>query len=318
MLLPESRYRFNLRKSAQKRPRGLPVLGLVFLFFAAAGIILFATGVFSRLGNFLSSADQREESLEELWEAKSYEALNSRCEEILKEHPLYFDALFYNGIAYFYRGADQFALETKLPLIDKSIKNLRKLLLLDETPLQGKIEYMLGKAYYLKGKFYSDLSLEYLEESMVSGYIGEDTYEYLGLTYSRLGDYQKSAVSYQKVLEKKPSDTLYLVLAQAYYQLDNFLKAEESLLMALDRTKNYTVEEKSRFLLGRIYMAQKEYSKAEDQFRGILEENQSSADAHYYLGDVYEAMGDGVKARYEWRKALEINPYHHGARLQLY
>ena len=256
--------------------------------------------------------------MEELWETKNYEALNLRCEDMLRKHPLNFNALFYNGIAYFYRGASQFALEERLPLIDFSIKNLRKLLLLKATPLQGKIEYILGKAYYLKGKFYSDLSLKYLEESVVSGYIGEDTYEYLGLTYSRLGDYQKSAVSYQKVLEKNPSDILYLVLAQAYYQLDNILKAEEYLLLGLERTTNYTVKEKCRFLLGRVYMDKKEYLKAEEQFLSILGEDQSSAEAHYSLGDVYDAMGNGVKARYEWRKALEIDPYHYGARSKLY
>lgn len=318
MLLPESRYRFTPQNTPRRRPKGLLILIAAAALFLILGIILYATGSFHRMGLLFTPTEGKAETLQEIWEAKNYEALNLRCEEILEETPLDFETLVYNGFSYFYRGVGQFSLEDRLPLIDRSIQNLRKSLILEPTPLQGKIEYILGKAYYQKGKFYSDLSLKYLEESVISGYIGDDTYEYLGLVYSGLGDYKKSADYYLKALEKTPSDTLYLVLAQTYYQLENIPKSEEYLIWALNKTKDHTVEEKSRFLLGRIYMDKKEYLKAEEQFLSILEDNQSSADAHYFIGDVYDEMGDGAKARYEWRKALEINPYHYGARLKLY
>ncbi len=318
MLLPESRYRFT-----QKRPpkRGKLLL-IILVSLAGAGILL----------TFLLKQDKKEtqpvlptaemdtaqESLETMWEARNFEVLNQRCEEILLQNPLDFEALMFNGFAYFYRGVGQFSLEERLSLVDLSIINLRKALILDPTPLQGKIEYILGKAYYQKGKFYLDLSSKYLEESINSGYIGEDTYEYLGLVYSSLGDYNRSVEYYLEALERSPSDTLYLVLAQTYYQMDDIAQAEEYLVWALSKTQDHTVEEKSRFLLGRIYRDRGDLQKAEEQFLSILTDNQSSADAHYFLGEVYEDMGDIAKARYQWRKALEINPYHYGARLKLY
>ena len=317
MLLPESRYRFTPQKTPRRRPKGLLIL-IAAAVVLVGSIILIAIKTPKDIFSFLSSPEGQEQTLQEIWEAKNYEALNQRCEELLVDKPLDFEGLVYNGFAYFYRGVGQFSLEERLPFIDQSIANLRKALILDPTPLQGKIEYILGKAYFQKGKFYSDLSLKYLEESVISGYIGEDTFEYLGLVYSGLGDYKKSAEYYLKALDTAPSDTLYLVLAQTYNQLGDIPKAEEYLIWALNKTKDHTVEEKSRFLLGHIYMDKKEYLKAEEQFTSILEENRSSADAHYYLGDVYEEMGDNAKARYQWRKALEIDPYHYGARLKLY
>jgi len=318
MLLPESRYRF-----AQKRtPRyGKLWLIIIILFVIFAVFIL----VFLSKGNEKArplvpvvKEGEKQESLEAMWEVRNFEALNDKCEEILLTSPFDFEALMFNGFSYFYRGIGQFSLEERLALIDLAIINLRKALILEPTPLQGKMEYILGKAYFQKGKFYLDLSLKYLEESINSGYIGEDTYEYLGLVYSSLGDYSRSAEYYQMALDRAPTDTLYLVLAQTYYQMDDTLQAEEYLVWALSKTQDPAVEEKSRFLLGRIFSERGALQKAEEQFLSILVDNKSSADAYFFLGEVYESMGDLAKARYQWRKALEINPYHYGARLKLY
>jgi len=315
MLLPNERYRFSSPRTSGRNVK------IILLALALAVVvvfsILFATG---KIGRFADENDvvPVKESLNDIWEKKNYEELNRQCEEILAVHPMDLEALVFNGFSYFYRGVGQFSLEDRLPLIDKSIRNLRIALTMDPNPLWGRIQYILGKAYYQKGKFYADLSLKYLEESLVSGYSGEDTYEYLGLVYSSLNEYGKSAESYLKALETNQSDTLYLALAQTYYQLDDIGKAEEYLIWALNRTRDYTVEEKSRFLLGKIYSDREEYLKSEEQYQKILEKNSNSADAHYFLGEIYDTMGNATKARYEWRKALEIDPYHYGARLKLY
>ena len=318
MQLPESRYRFTQKRS----PRHGRLWVIIFTAVIVAGIAIF---LFlnndkddSLPINSVVEEKEHQDSLETMWEVRNFEALNEKCEEILLASPFDFEALMFNGFSYFYRGVGQFSLEERLSLIDLSIINLRKALILDPTPLQGKLEYILGKAYYQKGKFYLDLSSKYLEESINSGYIGEDTYEYLGLVYSSLGDYSRSAEYYLEALERSPSDTLYLVLAQTYYQMDDILQAEEYLVWALSKTQDQTVEEKSRFLLGRIYRERGELEKAEEQFLSILVDNKSSADAYFFLGEVYEDTGDVAKARYQWRMVLEINPYHYCARLKLY
>ena len=136
--------------------------------------------------------------------------------------------------------------------------------------------------------------------------------------YSRIGKYDKSIEYYLKAVEDKPSDMLYLVLAQTYYQLGNQDEAEGYLEITLSETEDFSIEQKARYLLGNILIENEEYEKAEQEYKRILEKNEKAADAHYYLGDIYDRMGDSIKARYEWRKCLEIDAYHYGAKLKLY
>ncbi len=316
MLLPSGRYNFSSQNKSGRNIKTLILIGLLLIVIALS--ILYFSGIIGSYQSSESTTLPIQEDLLTIWNRKNYTEVNTKCEEILALNPLDSEALVFNGFSYFYRGVGQFSLEERLPLIDAAIINLRKVLPMKTGNLRGKILYILGKAYYQKGKFYSDLSLKYLEESLVSGYIGEDTYEYLGLVYSSLSDFQKSADNYLKALDVNPSDTLYLALAQTYYQMNDVAKAEEYLIWALNKTRDYTVEEKSRFLLGKIYSNRGEYLKAEEQYLNILEKNSNSADVRYFLGEIYEALGNSTKARFEWRKALEIDPYHYGARLKLY
>ena len=42
----------------------------------------------------------------------------------------------------------------------------------------------------------------------------------------------------------------------------------------------------------------------------ILEENPRSADAHFYLGELFQERGETERARFEWREAFRIDPNH--------
>ena len=315
MILPEDRYRFSGKKKQSRKP--------LIITIAAVVIIAVAVGAFFFISKNVDAASQfsgAEEvvTIETLWQNQHYETINNKCEAMLEMDPMNQKALIYNGFSYFYRGASQFSLEEKIPLFDQSITNLRKALLVCNDDIKGKVKYIIGKCYYQKGKFYSDLSIKYLEESLEDGYTGEDVYEYLGLLYSRLAMYEKSAEYYNRAIAEKPSDMLYLVLAQTYYQLSEIEKSEEYLIWALNKTSDFSIEQKARYLLGKIFVEKEEYLKAEKEYRTILEKNDKAANAHYYLGEIYEKLGDTAKARYEWRKCLDIDSYHLGARTKLY
>jgi tetratricopeptide (TPR) repeat protein len=109
-----------------------------------------------------------------------------------------------------------------------------------------------------------------------------------------------------------------LTLAQTYYKLSRIPEAEEYLIRTINRTEDVSIEEKSRFLLGQIYIDKEDYLKAENQYNMILEKDPRSADAHFQLGEIYAELGDSIRARSEWRKALQIDPSHYGARLRYY
>ena len=316
MQLPKDRFNFSRASQGYgRRKSGLKMLvsGIVVVLSITVGA-LSINKIMQVNGNELS---MREE-LKLLWEQMNYEQINLRCEEILDSSPLNPEALIYNGFSFFYRGVAKFTLEDKIPLFDQAIKHLRLADLVEDYPLKGSVHYILAKTYYHKGRYYSDLAIDYMLSSLELGYQGADSYEYLGLAYSELGEYGKSVEYFEKALDQNPSDTLYLVLGQTYFSMEEFSRAEETLLRCLNATTDVATQQKARFLLGRIYMNREEYLKAEKQYREILAINRNSADSYFYLGSIYDELNDTIKARAEWRKALEIDPTHHGARQKLY
>lgn len=316
MQLPNDRYKFSRtpRGYGQKRKRAGLILSILIIFLSVGA----GAYSLSRLFTNGSQTGAGEEEISLLWEQRRYEAINERCEEILVEDPLNQEALIFNGFSYFYRGISKFTLEDKIPLFNDAIRNLRIADLEKEYPLKGAVHYILAKTYYHKGRYFADLAIRYMESSLSLGYKGEDSYEYIGLAYSELGEYQESVTYFEEALEQHPSDTLYLVLGQTYFTMEEFDQAEDILLRCLNATADITIQQKARFMLGKIYFDREEYLKAEDQYQKILEINRNSADAHYYMGSIYAQLNDTIKARAEWRRALEIDPSHHGSLQKLY
>ena len=330
MQLPESRYQFSAKQEKSSKMRRLILLILV-LSVVSAGIVyyfffindnVFARDTQSDSVQNESSADTSEQgqddSLQDLWEQKEFAKVNRECEQLLAENPLNPQYLALNGFAYFYRGTSLYTLEDQIPQYDKAIINLRKVLTLPSPSMEGQVHYVLGKTYYHKGRFYIDLAIEHLEKSLEMGYQGTDTNRYLGLGYSELNEYETGVQYFLKAAENNPDPILYMTIGQAYYKLKKIDKALDFLMRAVHSTDDKTIEQKSRFLLGNIYIEENELSKAEDQYKKVLDLNPESADAHYYLGEVYEKLDQRVKARAEWRKVLSIDPSHYGALLKLY
>jgi tetratricopeptide (TPR) repeat protein len=253
-----------------------------------------------------------------LWKQKDFKSILNLTSGYLKKYPIDSFALSFNGFSSFYLALQQAKNEDMLPYIDQSIISLRKALLDSNNPLKGELQYVLGKAYYHKGRYYSDSAVQYLETSLKSYKVNQDVYEYLGLSYAQMGKYAQSVEMFRKAMKYNSSDILMLTLAQSYIRLNDLSQAETQLQQAIEKTKDITIEEKSRFLLGDIYVKQKSYAKAIEEFESIIAKNASSADAYYNLGLIYQEMGDAVKARAVWRKAIRVDPMHSAARLRLY
>ncbi len=314
MVLPDNRFDFNYRPSRKSKKRWIPIAGGVVL----VALIVVGISWRDRIAAFFDRESEPQPDLAVLWEEQQYEAINERCREILDESPMSYRTLVFNGFAYFYRSVGRYTPEERLPFLDGAIWSLRKALLFDNPEDRGQIEYVLGKAYHFKGNFYADLTIDYLERSIRNGYIGEDTYEYLGLAYSGLGNYAQSAHYFELAVEQRPTDMRYLALAQSYVNSGDHEAAERYLLRTINKTTDPSVEQKARFLIGGIYLENDQLTKAEDQYRSILELNPRSADAHYYLGEIFTKYGRSIEARSEWREALRIDPSHYGARLRYY
>lgn len=312
MIIPENRYNYPKKKKKKlKRTFILVIVISVIIFFIAKG-------TFSNIISTPQIATQEDITMDSLWSEGKYKELTERCEDILITDSLNPEALIYNGFSYFFLGIAQFTLEDQLPLLDLSIINLRKALLLKSSPLAGKVNYILGKSYYHKGRFYLDQAIYYLNKSISLDYLNTDTYKYLGLSYSELGFYDEGIKYFLISGEDDEDDMLNLVIGQTYHKLGDNINSELYLKRAIDNNDDLRVEIKSRFLLGKIYFEKDELIKAEDQYNLILDKDLKSADAHYYLGEIYLKRENTIKARAEWRKTLELDPSHYGALLRLY
>jgi tetratricopeptide (TPR) repeat protein len=313
LILNVEKYRFKRRK---KRSRGWIVVVPVLLL-VTVGMLTWRLDWIGRIRSRFQP-EQDFQSLSELWRNRLYDEVISRCDEQLAAAPLDATLLAYRGFAYFYKGVSEVTLEERIPYLDEAIVCLRRAKLGAVDNWSAEVDYILGKAYYHKGRYYYDLTLEYLKAALSAGYEQEDIYDYLGLAATQLDRLEEGLGYFQQALEINPTDLLLLTIGQTYFQAEQYQQAEEYLLRAVNKTEDAAVEIRARFLLGQIYFEREDYFKAEDQYTEILRADPNSSDAYYYLGEIYSNMNDPVKARAHWRKALVIDPSHYGARLRYY
>lgn len=243
-----------------------------------------------------------------LWKDQRYTEIISATGRMLGTDPMDPVALAFNGFANFYLGITQVSPDDKQQYMEQAITSLRRTLLVSHVPYPAQVHYVLGKAYYQDGQYYTDLAIDHLNRALTLGYRASDIYEFLGLSYSRVGYYQKAIDSFLKALDDNPKDVLYYTIAQTYNQMQNYGDALRYAQKAIDSSNDDFLVQKARFLLGDVYLSQKKYDDAEQQYRKILDASPQSADAHYYLGEVYAARGDRVAARHEWVEAIRIDP----------
>lgn len=263
-----------------------------------------------------------EESILAAWNAKDYDSVLALAAEGLAQRPLDPFRLVLSGFASFYRGVGETDGEIRTRYMDTAVFSLRKALTSPSVPFRSQVSYILGKAYYHKGPYYMDEAAKHLEAAFQDAAgRGEaapsDVLEYAAVAYSALGEHEKSVEAFERALARGKTDLLLLAASRAYVLNGQADKAEITALEALSLTEDSLVREKSRFLLGELYFARKDYGMAEEQYNLILEMNPESADAHYYLGLIWQDKGDPVRARAAWRKAVSLDPMHTAARQKL-
>ena len=197
--------------------------------------------------------------------------------------------------------------------LSTAIVSLRRALLDSRIAVaEPAAQYALGKAYYHRGYFYYDLAVRYLEGSLALGYDGADTYEYLGLAYTELGD-PRGLEYFRHALTRRPSDLLHLKMATMLMDEGDVQGARRNLIEAIDLTDDRAIAQRARYELGAVYRALGELLRAEEQYRAIIAGDERAADAHFYLGEIYSRQGDSERALAQWRAARELDPNHRRA-----
>ena len=282
-----------------------------FIILAVAASIL----IISKVKNSVSN--ERRELLQ-VWNNGEYEKAYEISKSQLIQRPVDYFLLTINGFSAYQLGISQINSQNMLLFVDECIFSLRKALIRKTSSNDGRIFYVLGKAYVSKGNEYSDLAVKYLEMANQS-YEAADIPEYLGLAYAASGDYRNSVAAFSQafVPDKPPSDSLLLSIARSYMAMEEYDMATGYLKRCVDISPDSKSVTVARFLIAEIYVNTGDFSGAEEQYFIILNEAGENAEVHYQLGELYNLQGDTTRARSEWRTAYRQDPAHARARARL-
>jgi tetratricopeptide (TPR) repeat protein len=262
-----------------------------------------------------------------LWEAGSFEEAFTLSKAALEAKPMDYFLLTMNGFAAFQLGEAQINTFDTLNYLDECITSLRKALLLKNAANDGRVYYVLGKAYRRKGDGYADLAVEYLEKARSLSYHAADINEDLGLAYAAVGDYRSSVAACAEALEPaadtdgaQPAnlpDLLLLSIARSYAALDELESARAYLLRCIEVSLDSKITTAARLLLAEALGKMGDIAGSESEYAAILADSGENAEAHYQLGELYSRQKDEIRARAEWRLAVRADPAHAKARSRL-
>lgn len=295
------------------RKRAIKLVGfLAVIIFAGVSIFLIVRQ------NRIEKASSRSHLLS-LWNNGQYEQVFQEAKSGLQKKPLDTFMLIIYGFSAFQLAEAQPVPQDAQVLYDESIAALRKAMLYDASNKDGRIPYVLGKAYFRSGPSFADSAIIYLEKAKKLGYSAPDLNEFLGLAYASVKDYRNSVAAFTQALQpdKEPSDLLLLAIAKSYLGLEENDTAKAYLYQCIEKTKDVELRSQARMFLAKLLVSEGKNQEAMEQYLAIVAENDQNAEAHYQLGELYANAGDSIKARSEWRKTLKIDPNHGPARTRL-
>ena len=253
-----------------------------------------------------------------LWETGHFGEVHRLSQEALLARPLDYFLLTMHGFSAYQLGVSQIDSLAAAAYFDACIRALRKAMLLRESENDGRLFYVLGKAYFNKGDGFADFAVRYLEKARALGHRASDIPEFLGLAYAAIGDYRNSVIAFSEALETtRPSALLLFSIAESYVALEEFEKARAYLMRCISVSMDSHITLTARLFLADVLRMLGDINGAIGQLMEILEETGENAEARFQLGELYALQGDNTRARAEWRRAVSADPTHLRARTRL-
>ena len=293
-----------------KRIRSIGIVFLSVLLLTASVLFIF---------HIKNGVTNERKELLRVWNDGNFEEAFKISKNALIEKPMDYFLLTINGFSAYQIGISQINNQSTLQYINDCIFSLRKAVMQKESSKDGRVFYVLGKAYGYKGREYSDLAVKYLEMANNLSYEAYDIPEYLGLAYAAYGDYRSSVAAFAQafVPGKNPSDNLLLSIARSYMAMKDYDMAQGYLQRCIETSADSRSENMARLLLGELYSAISDYERAEAQYIKVLNDSGENAEVRFQLGELYNMKGDATRARSEWRMAYRQDPSHARARARL-
>jgi tetratricopeptide (TPR) repeat protein len=301
------------RKHLRRKRLIFTVAVLVFIGFA----VFASTRVAVKVQEWAVKGDRKE--LLRLWDSGDFDEVFNISQSALESSPADYFLLTMHGFSAYQLGISQINSQNAEQYFDKCIWALRQAMLDKKSNNDGRLYYVLGKAYSYKGEDFADLTIQYLEKARELSDSTVDIPEYLGMAYFAVGDYRKSVAAFSEALgtsAEGPSGPLLLFIARAYIALEEFDNARPYLQRCIEVSRDFRTVLEARLLLAEA-LKKDDIEGAKKLLNEINAETGDNAEAHYQLGELYNSQGDITRARAEWRSAFKADPTHAKARARL-
>jgi tetratricopeptide (TPR) repeat protein len=287
---------------------------LVFIGFA----VFASTRVVVKVQEWAAKGDRKE--LLRLWDSGDFDEVFNISQSALESRPTDYFLLTMHGFSAYQLGISQINSLNAEQYFDKCIWSLRQAMQDKKADNDGRLYYVLGKAYSYKGENFADLTIKYLEKARELSDSTADIPEYLGMAYFAVEDYKSSVAAFSEALgtsAEGPSGPLLLRIARAYIALGEFDTARAYLQRCIDVSPDFRTVLSARFLLAEALKGKGDLEGAVNQLQEIIAETGDNAEAHYQLGELFALQGNPTRARGEWRSAIKADPLHAKARARL-
>ena len=257
-------------------------------------------------------------SVMDLWNDAAYGEVARISERQLMDTPLDRDALLFAGYSRFFTAMSRLSLEERSRDLDAAIGHLRRLRARGGTPNPERVDYVLGKAYLLKGPYWADLAVLYLQSSIDAGYEAGDLYEFMGRSHSALGDLETALEWYEAAAGTHPTDRLLITLGEDAFKLARYNDAADYYKRAIAETRDEELQKRGLSQLGQLYYDVGNYAQGRGVLERLVELENGNEDYWFLLGETYHELGMTTEARSAWHRTARINPRHVGALRRLY
>jgi type IV pilus assembly protein PilF len=176
-------------------------------------------------------------------------------------------------------------------------------------PGDAVINYHLGIAY--EGRGLRDMAMERFQKavSLKSDY--SEAYNYIGVIYMDMEQWQKAIDSFDKALKNYLYATPALALYNsgwAYYNLQNYEMALSRYQQALQHDKTGVLQPQIEKNLGLIYIKKSNLIQARDHLEKSVALNPSLLDAQFFLGETYFKIKDAANAKKSFQQVIKLGP----------
>jgi tetratricopeptide (TPR) repeat protein len=174
------------------------------------------------------------------------------------------------------------------------------------SPNPSNVQALLIRASAWTGQKEYDKARASLESILKASPSQQDARYQLGEVYRAQGSYAQAEATFREFRRISPGDPRsWIGILQTMQDARRYKDAE---VFLLDEVANDPKKEGARMRLGGVYVLDKQYDKAIEQFNILLKNHPDSSDLHAAIGDTLRLKGDMQASIDYFRKAVSLNP----------